>query len=120
MALMALGDTKAIVEGMDKHKMRAGWQNNGCWALSMLAAINAENKVKIAEAGGIQAIVEGTEKHKEHAGVQENGCGALVNLAANNAANKASIRDHGGLGLAREAYAKHKHAMAKELIYLLT
>ena len=91
-----------------------------CAALVNLAANNAENRVKIAEAGGIQAIVEGTEKHKEHAGVQEQGCGALLNLAWNTAANKASIRDHGGLGLAREAYAKHKHAMAKELIYLLT
>ena len=78
-----------------------------CAALVNLAANNAENRVKIAEAGGIQAIVEGMDKHKEHAGVQEHGCWALQNLA-DNAENQVKIAEAGGIQAIVEGMEKHK------------
>ena len=77
---------------------------------------NADNKVKIGEAGGIEAILGAMRGHEGDAEVQKQGCWALYNLAADCGAKKASIRDLGGLGLARKAYDKHRHAKAQELI----
>ena len=42
-----------------------------------------ENKVTMANAGGIELIVSAMKEHKSSAGVQEKGCGALRNLASN-------------------------------------
>jgi hypothetical protein len=63
----------AIIEEMRGHREHAEVQKQGCWALRMLAA-NGENKVKIAEAGGIKAIIEGMGTHRENEDVQEQGC----------------------------------------------
>ena len=64
----------------------------GLWNLSR----NAENQVKIAEAGGIEAILEGMGRHKEHAGVKELGCVGLWNLSGN-AENQVKIAEAGGI-----------------------
>ena len=77
--------------------------------------MNAENKVKIAEAGGIEAIVQAMGRHGEDKGVQEAGCGALGSLGWN-AQNKVKIAEAGGLMLAQKAWDKHRHATATKLI----
>ena len=50
-------------------------------------AVNADNQVTIAGAGGIRAVLEAMGEHKEVAGVQEEGCGALGSLARNGKKN---------------------------------
>ena len=57
-------------------------QENGCGAISNLA-LNDNNKVTIADAGGITTILSAMKTHSSNATVQENGCGALQNLAVN-------------------------------------
>ena len=49
-----------------------------------------ENKVTIANAGGIDEIVSAMKEHKSSEGVQKNGCIALRNFALNGM-NGASI-----------------------------
>ena len=67
---------------MRKHKEHAGLQENGCAALWSLA-VNADNQVKVAQAGGIEMVISAMKKHEGHAGVQEKGCAALWSLAVN-------------------------------------
>jgi hypothetical protein len=56
----------------------------GCAALRNLAAGNADNKAKIAAAGGIDAVVGAMGAHRGVADVQKEGCAALLNLAEAN------------------------------------
>ena len=78
--IASAGGIEAVVGAMRQHLAVAGVQEQGCWALSNLAA-NADNKVKIASAGGIEAIVRAMTQHPSAAGVQEGGCGGLWFLA---------------------------------------
>ena len=83
MLIANAGGIVAILSGMKDHIDHAGVQEQGCGALRNLAN-NVENRVSIANAGGmIAAIVSGMKAHTDHAGVQEQGCGALANLATN-------------------------------------
>ena len=75
-----------MLDAMEHHKDVAGVQQNGCVALWNLAA-NDDNRVAIAEAGGVRAVVEAMERHKDVAGVQQYGCGALRCFAANGKKN---------------------------------
>ena len=108
---------KQETEGMDKHKEHAGVQEQGCGALWNLG-VNAENQVKIAEAGGIEAMVEGMGRHTAHAGVQEAGCRALLNLGANERI-AVKISEAGGVSAAQKAVETHRLARATELLNLL-
>jgi hypothetical protein len=74
--------------------------------LRNLARNNAENKERIAAAGGIDRVVQAMAAHVGVAGVQEQGCGALRNLAAN-AENKKRIAAAGGID--RLVQAKKNH-----------
>ena len=58
-------------------------------------ALNEDNRVTIAEAGGITTILSAMKKHSSNANVQENSCGALVNLALNEN-NRVTISNAGG------------------------
>ncbi len=63
-------------------------QEDACGAISNLAALNADNQLKLAEAGGIEAVVAAMTAHKASAGVQAQACIALRNLTHNNAGNQ--------------------------------
>ena len=89
-------DTATIVALMNSHLSASQVQQLGCAALRNLA-INVDNQLSIAKAGGIAAIVSGMEAHRDHDGVQQQGCMALRNLAANNDANQLSIAKAGGI-----------------------
>ena len=88
-------DVPDIMREMKQYKQNAGVQEQGCEALGNLA-LNAENQVKIAEAGGIEAIMRGMEQHRKHAGVQEQGCRALKIMGVN-ADNDVKIAEAGGI-----------------------
>jgi hypothetical protein len=77
-----MGDFAGIVRSMRAHEGHAGVQEQGCVALCNLAG-NADNQVKVAQAGGIEVVISAMRKHEGHAGVQESGCGALCILAYN-------------------------------------
>ncbi len=55
-------------------------QEPACAVLRNLA-VNAGNKVKLAEAGGIEAVVAAMKEHKTSVLVQEHACAALWSLA---------------------------------------
>merc|ERR1712118_145922 len=57
-------------------------QQEGCYALSVFAAGNAENQSRIREAGGIEVVVDALRAHPTSAAVQRWGCYARDNLAA--------------------------------------
>eukprot|EP00276_Gloeochaete_wittrockiana_P020924 CAMPEP_0184349966 /NCGR_PEP_ID=MMETSP1089-20130417/37391_1 /TAXON_ID=38269 ORGANISM="Gloeochaete wittrockiana, Strain SAG46.84" /NCGR_SAMPLE_ID=MMETSP1089 /ASSEMBLY_ACC=CAM_ASM_000445 /LENGTH=57 /DNA_ID=CAMNT_0026682499 /DNA_START=1 /DNA_END=170 /DNA_ORIENTATION=+ len=57
---------------MRRHASVAGVQEKGCGALWIIA-VNAANKVSIAEAGGITVILDAMRRHAAVAGVQEQG-----------------------------------------------
>ena len=57
-------------------------QEHGCLVLWYLA-VNADNQVKVAAAGGIEAVLGAMRQHGAVASVQEQGCRALWNLTAN-------------------------------------
>ena len=81
-------------------------QQNGCGALWELA-VNAENRVAIAAAGGVEAVVAAMRAHAADAMVQQNGCGALASLAANSAENKVAIAAAGGVEAVKAAMRAH-------------
>ncbi len=81
---------------MQAHKTSAGVQEHACAALKNLA-VNPDNQVAVAAAGGIVAIVAAMQAHKRSAGVQEMAGRALRNLAANNPSNKDAISAAGGI-----------------------
>ena len=94
-SIATAGGIAAIVNGMKAHRVHPGVQENGCLALSNLAA-NSDNQVSIAKAGGIVTIVSGMEVHRDHAGVQKYGCWALTSLAFNSI-NRVPIANAGGI-----------------------
>ena len=73
----------------------ANVQLQGCAAFWNLADNNENNKVMIADAGGIPSILSAMRTHSSNARVQEHGCGALWKLALNNGSNKVTISDAG-------------------------
>jgi predicted hotdog family 3-hydroxylacyl-ACP dehydratase len=68
---------------------------------------DAENRGRIAAAGGNDRVVQAMAAHVGVAGVQEQGCVALWNLAANNAENKNRIAAAGGIDRVVQAMAAH-------------
>ena len=72
-----------ILSKMRMNERNANIQEEGLMELRNLAYNNENNKVKIADAGGITTILSAMKTHSSNATVQENGCGALWNLALN-------------------------------------
>ena len=70
---IASGDADAIVKAMREHPAHAAIQRKGCEALRSLAAKSAENKILIAQVGGIEALVTAMQGHATDPGVQEIG-----------------------------------------------
>ncbi len=87
---------EVVISAMSKHEGHAGVQKKGCAALNTLAYSNADNQVKVAQAGGIEVVISAMRKHEGHAGVQEKGCGALHNLARN-ADKQVKVAQAGGI-----------------------
>jgi hypothetical protein len=109
-----MGDVTSIVQIMRTHERHADVQEQGCWALRILA-MNADSKVKAAHSGGIAMVISAMSKHEGHAGVQEHGCAALRILAMN-ADNKVKVSEAGGIEVVISAMSKHKgHAGVQEL-----
>jgi hypothetical protein len=75
-ALAAHGVIGAVSQAMTTHACSASVLEAGCKVLGAMAR-NDENRVKIAEAGGIEVILGTMRGHEGDAGVQEWGCGAL-------------------------------------------
>ena len=74
---------ETLVQGMAKYPSDPAIQEGACDRLGDLANASDENKVKIANLGGIQAILKAMKDHAAEAKVQENACAALLNLGIN-------------------------------------
>ena len=72
-------------------------------------ALNENNRVTIAEAGGIITILSAMKTHSSNATVQEYGCGVLGNLAVNNDNNKMTIAKEGGIATILTAIDTHSY-----------
>ena len=66
-SLQEQGDADAIVKGMLKHSGHVQVQQKGCRLLATLAR-DDDNKIKIAEAGGIEAILAALVAHTDAVG----------------------------------------------------
>ena len=66
-----------ILSKMRINERNANIQKEGLFELQNLA-INENNRVTIAEAGGITTILSAMKTHSSNATVQEKGCGALL------------------------------------------
>ena len=67
---------------MRAHETVSDLQKEGCALLKYLALDN-ENRVRIAQAGGVCAVLSAMRTNESNAYVQKEGCGALMNLASN-------------------------------------
>ena len=104
-----------VLAEMRRHPADAGVQEQGCGALWSFN-VNADNKVKIAAAGGVADVLAAMRAHRSHAGVQVQGCGALWSLAGNNADNKVKIAAAGGIADVLAAMRAHRsHAEVQDL-----
>ena len=92
---------------MRRHPADAGVQEEGCRALESLAFGNADNRAKIAAAGGIADVLAAMRAHRSHAWVQFQGCQALWKLANGNADNKGKIAAAGGIEDVQAAMRAH-------------
>jgi len=59
-------------------------------------AHNVDNKVKIAEVGGIEAVLKAMEAHKTSVRMQQQACWALC-MQCNNAENQVKVTEAGGI-----------------------
>ena len=92
-----------ILSKMRMNEQNANIQKEGLFKLWNLAYNNDNNKVTIAEAGGITTILSAMKTHSSNATVQEYGCAALQNLASNNDKNRVKISNAGGKALIESA-----------------
>ena len=96
-----------IIQMMNRLLSHKNLQVNGCMALLNLANHHAENRTRIASAGGIEAVVKAMQTHAQSADVQQEGCGALWNLAFNHAENQSRIAAAGGIEAVVKAMQTH-------------
>ena len=68
-------------------------------------AVNADNKVLIAKAGGIPLILAALDNHAEHADVAQWACSALCNIGWSDKALQ-KIKDAGAVKLVRAAVGR--------------
>ena len=95
-----------ILSKMRMNERNANIQEEGLMELRNLAYNNENNKVKIADAGGITTILSAMKTHSSNATVQENGCGALWSLAVNDK-NQVTIAEAGGIPTILSAMKTH-------------
>jgi hypothetical protein len=81
-----------------------------CRALWNIAG-NADNKVKVAGAGGIEAVVEAMRDHASNASVVENACDALAIIAWSDDAIRTRVADKGGIELLQACLKKHSSSV---------
>jgi dihydroorotate dehydrogenase len=86
---------------MEAHTASALLQEKACGALKKLA-VNDDNEVKIAAAGGIETLATAMETHQGSALLQQHACLALHSLAIN-ARLRERIKAAGGVELAKRA-----------------
>jgi len=72
---------------MERHKEKAAVQQYACAVLWNIS-IKDENKLAIAQTGGITTIIAAMKGHGDSGDVQKYSCGALRNLALNGKASK--------------------------------
>ena len=65
-----------------------------------------DNKIAIAEAGGIERLMAALSTHAGHAGVAEKACGTLYNIGRSDRTLQHSIKDAGAEELLRAAVAR--------------
>jgi hypothetical protein len=121
-SLQEQGDAAAIVQGMRKHSKHAQVQQQGCRSLSRLAR-DDDNRIKIAEAGGIEAILAALVAHTDAGGwgggkdasalVVGKAFAALCKLAVSDG-NKTKIsaaRGNRGIKVIVDAMTAHKESV---------
>jgi len=96
-----------VLAEMRRHQSDAWVQWRGCNKLESLAG-NDDNRIKIADAGGIADVLAAMRAHRSHVGVQEMGCGALWNLDNSNADNRIKISDAGVIADVLAAMRAHR------------
>jgi hypothetical protein len=91
---------------MKRNERNADIQKEGFTELWDLA-FKDNNKVTIADEGGIPIILSAMKTHSSDANVQYYGCGVLWNLALDNDNNKAAIADACGKSAIESAMRNH-------------
>ncbi len=76
------GGISAVLQAMDEHPCEKNVQEEGCYALCVLAADNA-NGEKIGLEGGISAVLGAMRAHRSAISLQEQAVAALRNLSVN-------------------------------------
>ena len=76
-----------------------------CRALRNLA-VNKDNQIAIAKAGGIERLMAALRTHADHAGVVEAACGVLGNVGWTDKALQKSIKDAGAEKVLHAAVAR--------------
>ena len=77
-----VGGIEMVLHAMSAHPKATLVQENGCWALRVLAQ-DEDTKVKIASLGGIETALHAMSAHPKATEVQDSGCFALASLAIN-------------------------------------
>ena len=98
---------EVILSKMNAYRLNGQIQQQGCIALSNLAAENDDERKKIAGEGGIRVILNAMKEHAKDVKVQENGCAALRNLAFANVGNQKTIAKEGGIKVILNAMREH-------------
>ena len=101
-----------IIQMMNRLLSHKNLQVNGCMALLNLAGSHAENKARIAGAGGIEAVVVAMQTHAQSADVQRNGCRALCSLASGDGIR---TRIAGAGGIEAVVAAMQTHAQSADV-----
>ena len=96
---------RAVVTVMKAHLGVVAVQTHGCKALNNIAAA-AENRPKVAAAGGIEAVVAAMKAHAGVAAVQKHGCWALSTIALA-AENQPKVAAAGGIEAVVAAMQAH-------------
>ena len=87
-----------------RDRANAAVMQQACWALTNLAANNA-NQARIAAAGGIEAVVRVLGEHQANAAVMQQACLALHSIGSSDQALQKRIKDAGAEPLVRAAVA---------------
>jgi len=91
-----------VVAAMQAHASQAEVQEQGCLAVSNLAA-NCDNKTAVANAGDIRVVIAAMQTHAGHTGIQEEGCGVLFNMGRSDTRLQKCIKEQGGVGVVEAA-----------------
>ena len=105
---------QAIIDAMRLHAAVPTMAESGCAALRALA-LHQDNRVALAECGGIPAVVSAMQAHPAEKGVQAQGAGALWHVMLDNIPNKHSVALGGGSAALVAALVRYR-----ELVQVVT